>query len=160
LIQEPYSAFEGKTIRQINIETHDPFGYSIYDTVAVKHNFLASTGNGLHIKSLNITIRNLLLIHRNQIFDSLLVKESERLVRSRGYVTDVTFTVLLSGENSDSVDIYIRELDKWSIVPKAILSSSRNSINLTDRNFLGLGHEYQNIFTRNFSSSINNFSTS
>ena len=159
-IQKPYSAFAGKIIRQINIETHDPFGYSIYDTIDVKHNFLASTGNSLHIKTLNITIRNLLLIHRNQIFDSLLVKESERLVRSRGYVTDVTFSVIASSENSDSVDIYIRELDKWSIVPKAILSSSRNSINLTDRNFLGLGHEYQNVFTRNFSNSINTFSTS
>jgi hypothetical protein len=159
LIQKPYSAYEGKIIRQINIETHDPFGYSIYDTIATKSNFLPTTGNKLHIKTQSITIRNLLLIHRNQVFDSLLVKESERLVRSRGYVTDVTFTVLSSSEKSDSVDIYIRELDKWSIVPKAIFSSSRNSINLTDKNFLGLGHEYQNVFTRNFSNSINTFST-
>jgi hypothetical protein len=29
LIQKPYSAFEGKIIRHINIETLDPFGFSV-----------------------------------------------------------------------------------------------------------------------------------
>jgi len=83
LIQKPYSAFEGKIIRNINIETLDPFTYSIADTVVKNQGFIAKTGNKLHIKSQNITIRNLLLIRQNQVFDSLLVKESERLVRSR-----------------------------------------------------------------------------
>src|ERR1035437_159287 len=71
LIQKPYSTFEGKVIRNINIETLDPFGYSINDTIVVSQNFLANTANKLHVKSQHITIRNLLLIHRNQKFDSL-----------------------------------------------------------------------------------------
>jgi hypothetical protein len=158
LIQPPYSAFEGKVIRRINIETLDPFGYSVSDTSVTTQNFLYKTSNWLHIKSQNITIRNLLLIHRNQVFDSLLVKESERLVRSRGFVYDVSFSVNTIAKNSDSVDIFIRELDKWSILPIVILSTSRNTIRLTDRNFLGLGHEYQNDFTRNLSSGLNSFS--
>ena len=91
LIVKPYSAFEGKIIRQINIVTLDPFGYSIVDTIVSPHGFLAKTGNNLHIKSLPIAIRNLLLIKRNQVFDSLLVKESERLVRTRDYLLDVSF---------------------------------------------------------------------
>jgi hypothetical protein len=159
LIQKPYSAFEGKIIRHINIETLDPFGYSIADTIVAPQNILYKTGNNLHIKSLHITIRNLLLIRQNQKFDSLLVKESERLVRSRGYVHDVSFFVMATSINSDSVDVFIREIDNWSIIPKAIVSTSRNTINLTDRNFLGLGHEFRNIFTRNFSSGINAFNT-
>ena len=100
----------------------------------------------MHIKSQNLTIRNLLLIHQNQTFDSLLVKESERLVRSRGYVTDVSFFVKATAQNSDSVDIFIREMDKWSFVPKAAFSTSRIFMNLTDKNFLGLGHESSNGF--------------
>jgi hypothetical protein len=149
LIQKPYSAFEGKTIRQIDIVTLDPFGYSIADTIAVKRNFLSRTGNKLHLQSQHIAIRNLLLIHRNQLFDSLLVKESERLVRSRGYVRDVSFYVKYSSKNSDSVDIFIRELDNWSIVPAFAASTSRVTVNLTDKNFLGLGHESKNGFTWN-----------
>ena len=160
LIQKPYSTFEGKVIRNINIETLDPFGYSINDTIVVSQNFLANTANKLHVKSQHITIRNLLLIHRNQKFDSLRVKESERLVRSRGYVHDVSFFVKTTAKNSDSVDVFIRELDNWSILPKAIISTSRNTFDLTDKNFLGFGHEFQNAFTRNFSSGINSYNTS
>ena len=150
LIQKPYSAFEGKIIRKINIETLDPFGSSIGDTIHTSLNLLSRTGNRLHIKSHGITIRNLLLIHQNQPFDSLLVKESERLVRSRKYIRDVSFFVKSASKGSDSVDIFIRALDIWSIIPSFSTSTSRTTIGLTDQNFLGLGHEFQNKITRNY----------
>ena len=92
-IQKPYSSFEGKTIRNIYIVTLDPFGYSIGDSIKSRPNFLTNAGNKIHLQSHNFTIRNLLLIRRNQPFDSLLVKESERLVRSMNYISDVSFTV-------------------------------------------------------------------
>ncbi len=149
LIRKPYSAFEGKIIRKINIETLDPFGYSIADTIEKKQGVFAKNANKLHIKSQRITIRNLLLIHRNQVFDSLLVKESERLVRSMSYVTDVSFFVTAIAKNSDSVDIYIRELDKWSIIPDGAFSATSVTINLRDNNFMGLGHESKNEYTWN-----------
>lgn len=147
LIQKPYSAFEGKIIRRINIETLDPFGYSITDTAVKAQNFFASTGNKLHVKSRHITIRNLLLVHQNQVFDSLLVKESERLVRTRGYIHDVSFFVKAASKKSDSVDIFIRELDKWTIVPYFDISTSSVTLDLKDNNFLGLGHESEDGFT-------------
>ena len=43
LIQKPYSAFEGKIIRHINIETLDPFGYSIADTSVTSQNFFSKS---------------------------------------------------------------------------------------------------------------------
>ena len=149
LIRKPYSAFEGKIIRNINIETLDPFGYSIADTIVRPPNFISKNGNRLHIKSQRITIRNLLLIRQNQVFDSLLVKESERLVRNMSYVTDVSFFVTATAKNSDSVDIYIRELDKWSIIPSGAASGSSVTVNLRDNNFMGLGHESKNEITWN-----------
>jgi hypothetical protein len=145
LIQKQYSAFEGKPIRRINIETLDPFGYSVADTIATTGN-LAKTGNKLHVKSMPITIRNLLLIRQNQLFDSLLVKESERLVRARGYVHNVSFLVTTL-KNADSVDILIRELDNWSIIPQIIISNSHTNFALTDKNFIGLGHELRTAYT-------------
>jgi hypothetical protein len=146
LLQNPYAAFEGKTIRNINIITLDPFKTSIADTVVISPNILARTGNTLHIKSHQNTIRNLLLIHQNQVFDSLLVKESERLVRSRDYVTEVSFIPKAVSKISDSVDIYIRELDSWSIIPKVTNAKSFLTINLMDKNMLGLGHTFVNDF--------------
>ncbi len=143
-IQKPYSAFEGKIIRNITIETLDPFGYSMTDTTIKKQNFLTKAENSLHIKTREITIRNLLLIRKNQLFDSLLVKESERLVRSRGYVVDVSFLVTSGSKSSDSVDISIRSLDRWSIIPGFGYSSSSMTLELADNNFMGLGHEFKN----------------
>ncbi|MDO9254889.1 MAG: hypothetical protein Q7U54_05185 [Bacteroidales bacterium] len=149
LIRKPYSAFEGKIIRKIHIETLDPFGFSIADTVEKEQGHFAKNANKLHIKSQRITIRNLLLIRQNQVFDSLLVKESERLVRSRNYVNDVSFFVMATAPKSDSVDIFIRELDKWSLIPDGAFSASSITINLKDNNFLGLGHESKNEYTWN-----------
>jgi hypothetical protein len=141
LNHKPYSDFEGKTIRKITIETLDPFGYSIADTIDKTRHFLANTANSLHVKSQLKTISNLLLISENKPFDSLLVKESERLVRSRDFVRDVSFLFTVTSKDSDSVDIFIRELDNWSIVPTVAFSSSQTAITLTDRNLAGLGHE-------------------
>jgi len=148
LIKKRYGRFEGKTIRHINIETLNPFGYSISDTASGPHNFISKAGNVMHVKSQHITIRNLLLFRQGQRFDSLLVKESERLVRNRRYVRDVSFVFETISKNSDSVDIFIRELDNWSIVPNGSLSTSIFTVSLADKNFLGLGHEFQNDFTR------------
>jgi hypothetical protein len=156
-LQKLYSAFEGKIIRGIHITTLDPFGHSVTDTTVVVQNVLYKAGNKLHIKSQGITIRNLLLIHKNEPFDSLLVKESERLIRTQKYVNEVSFYVVSVG--SDSVDIFIRELDKWSIIPKGAISTSSYTIDLTDKNFLGFGHEFQNAFTRNYSAGNYAFNT-
>lgn len=145
-IKKPYRAFEGKIIRHINFETLDPFGYSVSDTFVTSQNNILKIGNKLHVKSNYVTIRNLLLIRQNQIFDSLLVNESERLVRSQRYVHDVSFSVVATSKNSDSVDIFIRELDKWSITPNASLTNSSVSIQLDDKNFLGFGHEFKNTY--------------
>ena len=155
LVQKPYSSFEGKIIRHINIITLDQFGYSVSDTFVVSQNLISTAGNKLHVKSQHITIRNLLLIRQNQPFNSMLVKESERLVRSMGYVHDVSFFVVATSKKSDSVDIFIRELDNWSIILDGALSTSNFNVNLTDNNFSGLGHRFQGGYKRNFTNGIN-----
>jgi len=158
-IQKPYNSFEGKIIRNINIKTLDPFGNSIADTIIAHQSFSSKAGNYLHIKTQNPTIRNLLLFHKNQKFDSLLVKESERLVRSRGFVRDVYFIVKSTSKKSDSVDVFIRELDTWSLIPEVIASASNNTVTLSEENFIGSGHEFRNSYSRNFSNGVNAFST-
>jgi len=159
LIQKPYGNFEGKIIRNINVVTFDPFGYSVADTIAAKQNFVRKAGNGMHIKTRGIAIRNLLLFHKNQPFKSLLVKESERLIRAQKYVHDVAFSVVATGIESDSVDVFIRELDRWSITPAGSVSTTKMFVSLTDINFLGSGHEFQNTFSRNFTTGVNSFNT-
>jgi hypothetical protein len=159
LIQKPYSTFQGKIIRKIDIVTLDPFGYSASDTTVPPQSRLIKAGNDLHIKTQTIAIRNLLLIRENEPFNSFFVKESERLIRNQKFVHDVFFYVASARPKSDSVDIFIRELDNWSIDGEVDISTSHMKIGLTDKNFLGTGDEFQNVFSRNISTGISAFST-
>jgi len=158
-LQRPYSNFEGKIIRNINIVALDPFGFSESDTATVRQNIFLKTGNMLHVKSQYFTINNFVLVRINQPFDSLLVKESERLIRSQDYVYEVLFDVVSVEKTNDSVDITIRVLDRWSLIPNAAISSKRATIGFTENNFMGFGHEFQNAYTWNRSNRAKAFGT-
>jgi hypothetical protein len=159
LVQKPYKTFEGKIIRNIDIITLDPFGYSATDTTVAKQNFAIKAGNKIHVKTQNIAIRNLLLFRENEPFNSLQVKESERLIRAQNFVHEVYFYVVSAGGRKDSVDIFIRELDKWSIIPEGSYTGSKFRTELTENNFLGFGHEFRNAYSRNLILGIDSFNT-
>jgi len=141
--------FDGKPIRKIIVQTLDPFGYSINDTVAHPRNWAERTGNRVHLRSKEFTIRNLLLFSKHENFDTLKVKESERLLRSQRYIRQVVIRPEASG-SADSVDVYVRVLDAWSLIPNGSASTSSTSFRLTERNFMGLGHQFENDFDKRF----------
>lgn len=149
-IKKAFDRSEGKIIRTITIETLDPFGYSVDNYTDVPEKGFEKTGNRLHLKTKNWTIRNLLLFKKNEPLDSLLAKESERLIRRQRYVRSVIIKPIEIPNNKDSVDISIRVLDSWSLIPTGAVSNTRGDFELTERNFLGLGHEFQNDFTKRF----------
>ncbi|MDV6168040.1 hypothetical protein R1T16_06360 [Flavobacterium sp. DG1-102-2] len=145
-----FGRYEGKIVRRIKVETMDPFGYSINDTTKQPNTWVEKFGNGVHLKTKQLTIRNLLLIKRDKPLDSLLVKESERLIRSQRYVRRVVIKPVPAGNSKDSVDIEVRVLDSWSLIPNGSFSGSRTTFEITERNFLGLGHEFRNDFDKRF----------
>lgn len=155
-----YAPFEGKIIRNINIVTLDPFGYSVLDTTAKPKNWLHRTGNSLHAKTKELAIKNLLLIKKNKPLDSLLVKESERLVRSQRYIRNVVISTQLVSKASDSVDISIRVLDTWSLIPDVTTSNTKSTFYLTEKNFLGTGHQFSNAYINSLQSTQNGYKTS
>jgi hypothetical protein len=147
--------FEGKIIRNITIETLDPFGYSDADSNREPKNWAEKTGNRIHLKTKKLAIRNLLLFRENKPLDSLLINESARLIRSQKYIRSVRIDLKLSEKNSDSVDVFIRAIDSWSLIPKGSISSSRSSFELNEKNFMGIGHEFKNKFINRFSDGKN-----
>lgn len=150
-----FKTFEGKIIRNINIVTLDPFGYSELDTTKKPRNWAERSGNRIHIKTSRSAIRNVLLIKKNKPFDSLLVKESERLIRTQRYISRVDIAPQIILNNSDSIDINIRVLDSWSIIPKGSVSSSGSRFEIIDRNIIGSGHELNTKFRNRFSDGKN-----
>ncbi len=140
---KPRAKVEGKIVREINITTLDPFGYNVRDTSKHPNGFLMKSGNTLHIKTQEIIIKNLLLFKVNKPYDSLLVKESERLIRAQRYVQAVSFRAVPVSKKSDSVDVYIRVQDVWSLVPAFQISKTSADFGFTDNNLVGLGATFQ-----------------
>ncbi|MES2863462.1 MAG: hypothetical protein V4666_05035 [Bacteroidota bacterium] len=151
-----YKQYEGKIIRNIEITTLDPFGYSDSDSTQTPKIFAQKAGNSLHLKTKKLAIKNLLLIRKNKPLDSLLVKESERLIRGQRFTRSVTSHMkVVSG---DSVDVYIRVLDSWSLVPDVSSSSTKSKFYLKEKNFFGFGHEFSNSYTKSLTSKQNGYS--
>lgn len=154
-LKKAFDKHEGKIIRNINIETLDPFGYSVDNTKDQPEKGIEKFGNALHAKSKNFTIRNILLFKKNEPLDSIFAKESERLIRRQRFVRSVIIKPLPIENNKDSVDISIRVLDSWSLIPTGSISGSRANFELSERNVFGLGHELSHDFTQRFSDKSN-----
>lgn len=149
-IKKSFERNECKIIRNIHIETLDPFGYTVDNYKDGPEKGFEKFGNRLHIKTKNWTIRNLLLFKKNEPLDSLVIKESERLIRRQRSIRSVIIKPIEIPGSIDSVDVSVRVLDSWSLIPSGSVSGSRGNLDLTERNFLGLGHEIVNDFSERF----------
>lgn len=136
---DDFHKFQGKIIRNIDIQSYDPFGFSINDPNKEPKKKVEKLGNKFHLKTKPFTVRSLLLFKNNQPLDSIRVKESERLLRNQRYIRRVRIRPI-EIPGTDSVDMEIRVLDAWSIYPSGALSTSSARLNLNTRNFAGLGH--------------------
>lgn len=141
---------DGKIIRKIRIITLDPFGRSDTDSTMVPKNWGERTGNKLHLKTKKFAIQNLLLFKRNSTYDSYKIKETERIIRSQRFVNKVSITEELVPNSTDSVDVTVRVLDAWSLIPKFSISSSRVGVGFNDRNIAGTGQQLEYKFTNRF----------
>jgi hypothetical protein len=142
--------FDSKIIRNIYIETYDPFGYSIQDSLKKPKKRIDKFGNAVHLKTKKITIKNLLLFKKGDSFDQLKINESERLIRSQRYTRRVAIIPLVITNEKDSVDVIIKVLDSWSLLPNGSLSANQASGKLTERNLFGLGHSISGVYKTRF----------
>lgn len=156
--ESKYKTGNGKIIRNIYIETLDPFGYSIEDTLRKPKRKIDKIGNSLHLKTRERTIRNLLLFKKNDICDSIVLAESERLIRRQRNTRRVIVLPQLIDQANDSIDIIVRSLDSWSLIPTGNISTNQWNARVTERNLFGVGHQISGNYKKKISSSNNAFS--
>jgi len=137
----PYNTFQGKIIRRITIRTLDPFDYSIAGESDSSLSRGLRRSNEIHLQSRVEVIENFLLIQALQPYDSLRIKETERLIRAQSFTREVAVLVSSIAGTSDSLDVLIYVLDRWSIAGKLVLSRTEAGIRLVEKNVLGYGHE-------------------
>ncbi len=137
-----YKNAQNKIIRNIFIQSNDPFGYDVNDSLARPEKKIERIGNSLHGKTKISIINDYLLFKEGEVFDSLKVKESERLLRETNVIRRINITAHVV--NEEFVDVYVRTVDSWSMIVTGSISTSKVGVRLRERNFLGVGHYFDN----------------
>lgn len=151
LIRQEYEKHNYKIVRNIDILTLDPFGYSVNDTARVPRNFFEKAGNSLHVKTGRGLIRNKLLFRKMEALEPLALVESERLLRQTDYLLDARIIVNEATTTDDSVDVFVLTKDIFSLGGSGSYSpsSGKGRVTLRELNFLGQGHQIEGSYKFN-----------
>ena len=103
-------------------------------------NKLYKIANALKRTTRKLVVQRELLFKTGDAYDPFLVSESERVLRSLGFLRDITISEV--HENS-LVNIFVSVQDTWTIIPQISLSGgdgrTKQSAGISEANLLGWG---------------------
>ncbi|SDJ15441.1 POTRA domain-containing protein [Chryseobacterium jejuense] len=135
----PQEAYNKRYIRNIRIETIDPFGYGSKDQKE-KLKWYDWFADHLHSTTRTSTVNNYLLFKEGEEYNAQKLYESERLMRAMPFINRVNISVSDDTSSKDSIDVVVKVLDSWSLKPRLSYSGSKIGLGVTEENVLGLGH--------------------
>src|SRR5699024_3954065 len=145
-----YAPYADKVIREVEINTQKPFGYSIDDTTKTPNSWFQKTGNAVHTKTKPMAIKKYFLFDEGQEIDTFLLNETARLLRQQKYVREVRILPDSTLEGKDSLDLEVRVLDSWSLLPKLRINGSYTKGGIRERNFIGMGHQVNVYYSKRY----------
>ncbi|MEQ8476830.1 hypothetical protein [Fulvivirga sp.] len=141
-----YNKYAGRIIDQIFIKKLEPLGTSISDTSKHSDKWLLKSVNNTHIKTRSRVIRNNMFFESGDELDPNLIYSSERILRSLSFIKDARIYVIPK-PGTFQVDVLVVTRDVWSISGGFGYDDFDDfEVEITDRNFLGLGQELKNEF--------------
>ncbi|MBU1621286.1 MAG: BamA/TamA family outer membrane protein [Gammaproteobacteria bacterium] len=134
-----FSAYKGQTIGQVLFIRNDVFDLEQPNTYWF-HRF----ANRTHIITTETTLQEDVLFKAGDQLDAESLAETERLLRTRGYLRKVE--VRVSHQCPDQqVIVTVHTWDNWSLLPKISLSreggESRSTFGLAEDNLFGTGNQ-------------------
>ena len=124
-------------VGQVRLIRHDVFDTSLPE----EDKFLFRLANDLHIQSRESTIRQLLLFKPGDPFDPRLMQESERLLRSTGYLRDAVIQAVACPGGEAEIEVMTQ--DVWTLKPGISFGrkggKNSSSLGIQESNLLGLG---------------------
>ena len=147
-----YQQYNDKIIRYVDVRVLSPFGPSINEPERRAKSVAQKTGNFVHVKSHRWLIKNRLLFREGQRVNAIKISDSERLLRQSTYVYDSRI-VVKEIEGTDSVDVFVVVQDVFNYSGGANFNpaNKQTQLSLSDVNFVGAGHQLNNMATFNSS---------
>jgi hypothetical protein len=141
---QKFISSENKFINKIDIVVLGPFGYSVTERFSTPISKLQRFGNNMHYPTRTWIIRNKLLFKPTDRVDAYKISESERLIRKDPYIVDAMINLSPSIDSEDSVDVMVVVQDVFNYSAGLAGDPRRPSgdLSVTDINFLGLGHKF------------------
>lgn len=145
LLNRQFDQHNFKIVRRVFISPLDAFGYSLNDSLRRPRTFVEKAGNAIHLRTAPARIRQLLLFRPGEPLLPQALAESERLLRQTDELLDARVLVNELTATRDSVDILVQTTDVFSInAGFDVRSATEAIVTAGDRNFLGLGHQFEN----------------
>ncbi len=132
-------SLEGLPILEVTIDNNDIFDLEQENQKLWIHRW----ANKLHINTRKKTIEEQLLFDTQNGHDRQLIRETERLLRSRSYIHEANIAVEeICGKG---VKLTVVTTDNWTLTPSITVSRSggetRTAFEIEESNLLGLGSE-------------------
>lgn len=132
-------AARGARIGRIDVYIDDVFEITSRLTAPYR------VANGLHISTRHSTVRAQILFDTGDVFDSRVLEESARILRSQRYFGDATVTPVRYDEASNTVDVAVRVRDVWTLSPGFSFGrkggANTTRLEFEDTNLLGFGKQ-------------------
>ncbi|HZK60832.1 MAG TPA: hypothetical protein VFC41_02065, partial [Anaerovoracaceae bacterium] len=135
-----FISYEGKKIRNINLQRLNVFGTDINNPVANNPKKIENLLNKTHFNTNERIIRKNLLFSKGDTIFPLTLSDNERILRQLSFINDARIIVVPVSD--EEVDIVVLTKDVYSLGAELDYKGlNKGTVSLFEKNILGIGHE-------------------
>ena len=142
---DQYLASSGKIIRKIEIKNLRIFGPPLIESVNYD-SCLTKDENKFHINTSDKVIYSNLLFREGDTVNPSIFAENGKLLRDLPYIQNATIQIYDVSKDSVDILVVVKDVFEWAVYP-IIISANKWRLRVKNVNVLGLGHEFNNMFS-------------
>ena len=137
----PFRQYEGMVIRKREIIRLNAFGTNMDDPLASTPTKVEKVLNSTYTKSRSFVLGKYMLFKEGDTISALKMSDNERLLRELSFIEDARIMIIPAQDNLADVVVVIRETYPLGL-DLSLNDLTSGKIIIFDRNFGGLGHEW------------------
>lgn len=148
--KDGFMPYEGRLIRNINIQILAPYGVSIEEPENDNPTKLQKFANSIQVHTKDWVVRNDLLFKQGEKVIALTFADTERNLWARGTFKDLKIFIVPVECSDELVDVVVMVQERGSWNAATSLAYDKVSVGLQFKNFMGLPHTLNNYVSFNY----------